>query len=191
MRGDLRRLRLADPLPVKSRFRTPRCRPKSRTAARGRSPSRRATGRIGSRHTLSLRFSPADSSRRKSAALLRCRQREDRHARSSRGRGVAFAFPLRGSDPQENHHVYADDCRYFREDGHAKRGAASSLAYRCVCKYMYYQSLVKWADPRGFPTRSGSLLPLSLYFSTLYNKRTRSPARLDSASFFSIAENYV
>ena len=162
MRGDLRRLRLADPLRVKSRFRTPRCRPKSRTAARGRSPSRRATGRI-----------------------------EDRHAQSSRGRDVAFAFPLRGSDPQENHHVYADDCRYFREDGHAKRGAASSLAYRCVCKYMYYQSLVKWADPRGFLTRSGSLLLLSLYFSTLYNKRTRSPARLDSASFFSIAENYV
>jgi len=191
MRGDLRRLRLADPLRVKSRFRTPRCRPKSRTAARGRSPSRRATGRIGSRHTLSLRFSPSDSSRRKSAALLRCRQRQDRHARSSRGRSVAFAFPLRRFGPQENHDVYADDCRYFREDGHAKRGAASSLAYRCVCKYMYYQPLVKWADPRGFPTRSGSLLLLSLYFSTLYNKRTRSPARLDSASFFSIAENYV
>jgi hypothetical protein len=128
MRGNLRRLRFADPLRVKSRFRTPRCRPKSRTAARGRSPSRRATGWIGSRHTFSLCFSLSDSSRRKSAALLRCRQREDRHARSSRGRSVAFAFPMRGSGPQENHDVHADDYRYFREDGHAKRGAASSLA---------------------------------------------------------------
>ena len=165
MRGDLRRLRFADPLRVKSRFRTPRCRPKSRTAARGRSPSGRATGRIGSRHTFSLRFPPSDSSRRKSAALLRCRQRQDRHARSSRWRSVAFAFPLRGSGPQENHHVHADDCRYVREDGRAKRGAASALAYWCVCKYMYCQSLGKRADSRGFPTRSGSLLPLSLYFS--------------------------
>jgi len=191
MRGDLRRLRSADPLRVKSRFRTPRCRPKSRTAARGRSPSRRATGRIGSGHTFSLRFSRSDSSRRKSAALLRCRQREDRHARSSRGPSVAFAFPLRGSGPQGNHDVHADDCRYFREDGHAKRGTASALAYRCVCKYMYYQSLGKRAKSHGFPTRSGSLLLLSLYFSTPYNKSTRSPARLDSASFFFIAENYV
>jgi hypothetical protein len=147
MRGDLRRLRFADPLRVKSRFRTPRRRPKSRTAARGRSPSRRATGRIGPRHTFSLRFSRSDSSRRESAALLRCRQCEDRHARSSRGRSVAFAFPLRGSGPQENHDVHADDCRYFREDGHAKRGAARALAYWCVCKYMYYQSLGKRRIP--------------------------------------------
>ena len=120
-----------------------------------------------------------DSPRRIRPALLRRRQRQNRHPRSSCRRSLALPQSLRRSFPPENNHLHPHYCRFLRQIRLAIRRTSGPLVPPTSYNRLIMPALHKIV-PTALPFPCP---PLSL---ALIMSLWRSSTRPNSASFFSI-----